>query len=394
MRNYGWEPIVYTVDQKHDKNGDQSVMKDVPEGIEVLKCPIIEPFQIFQNIMAFGKSKKVQPGFVNAKKGGGKFRKLMFWIRGNFFIPDARKFWINPSVRYLNKYLKENPVDLLVSTGPPHTTHVIAQRVKRATGVKWLADFRDPWTNIDFYKELQLSEWADEKHHRMEKEVLTQADKVTTVSWNWGKELEEIGGKPVTVITNGFDDDDFESGGEVTTDFLILHAGSMNKDRNPYILWRALGRMCKDNAKFAAKLKIELIGAVDYMVIKEINENGLKDYVTLIDRLNHDEVIAKQCSCAVLLLALNDTPNISGVVPGKLFEYLRANRPILTIGDKSGDSAKIITKTNHGVTVGFTDEAEVESTNMWWGSWRILLRVLKPIAEKLLLRRCVGSLMK
>ncbi|MCH7535228.1 MAG: glycosyl transferase family 1, partial [Bacteroidetes bacterium] len=164
------------------------------------------------------------------------------------------------------------------------------------------------------------------------------------------------------VITNGYDHEDFKLEPSIDSDkFSLVHAGSMNKDRNPLALWRVLGKLCKENAEFANLLKIELIGAVDFTVVADLKENGIYEKVTLIDRMNHDEVIAEQCKSSVLILALNNTPNISGVVPGKIFEYLRAGRPILAIGSPSGDSARILSETNHGVTLDFNDQQGIEA---------------------------------
>ena len=127
-------------------------------------------------------------------------------MRGNLFIPDARKWWIKPSIVFLKRYLADHPVDAIVSTGPPHSMHRIALGVKRVTGLPWIADFRDPWTQIDFYQDLHLTRYADRKHHRQEREVLEGAD-VVTGAWPSMQTLfyQHASPKRVEVITNGYD---------------------------------------------------------------------------------------------------------------------------------------------------------------------------------------------
>ena len=233
-------------------------------------------------------------------------------------------FWIKPSIKFLKSYLKSNPVDLIVSTGPPHSMHMIGLGVKKKFNIPWVADFRDPWTNIDFYDQLMLTDWADRKHHKMEKEVLETADKVVTVTWSWADELTELGNKETIVITNGYDEADFEGGDgiDLSKEFSIIHIGSMNKDRNPKSLWKVLIDICKENPQFKKDLKIILIGQVDFSIISDANASGFEDNLEKLDYLPHSEAMKYLRSSQVLLLPLNNTPNISGVVPGKLFEYL------------------------------------------------------------------------
>ena len=240
------------------------------------------------------------------------------WIRGNLFIPDSRKYWIKPSVKFLTEYLKENPVDAIISTGPPHSMHMIALKVHRKLKIPWIADFRDPWTNIDFYHELRLSKMADKKHRRMELSVLQEASRVVCVTWNWANDLENIGDRKVDVITNGYDPQDFKNNDIVLdSEFSITHIGSMNKDRNPLILWTGLKSLCDESTEFKSKLKIRLVGQVDHSIIEAINENGLTDNLEKIDFIPHSQVVKELMSSQLLLLPINRTPNVGGVVPGQ-----------------------------------------------------------------------------
>lgn len=357
LREYGWEPVIFTTENGEASVVDESSMKQIPKGIETLRVPIWEPFGLYKKITGKKKDEKLVPGTVSEQKGSLS-QKLSVWVRGNVFIPDARRFWINPSVKYLKRYLKENHIDAIVSTGPPHTTHLIALKVAKQFNIPWLADFRDPWTNIDFYDKLMLTNWADKKHKRLEKLVLNTANQVVTVSWSWAQDFKAICGRMPMVITNGFDPEDFKQAGQIPLDqkFTITHAGSLNDDRNPHILWEVLRELCASDAEFANNLELKFIGQLSPLALQEANAAGLENNLNLIANLPHAEVVKHEMQAQVLLLPLNDTPNIDGVVPGKLYEYLGSQRPILCIGKPTGDSAKIIQETHAGMVADFQDK--------------------------------------
>ncbi len=362
LRDYNWEPIIFTAENGEASVVDDSSLKQIPKGIETLRVPIWEPFGLYKKLTGKKKDEKLVPGTVSEKKSSLS-QRLSVWVRGNVFIPDARRFWIKPSVKYLTKYLKENEVDAIVSTGPPHTTHLIAMGVAKKFNLPWLADFRDPWTNIDFYHELMLTKRADAKHKRLEKQVLNTASQVVTVSWSWAEDFKNICGRMPMVITNGFDPADFTKAGDVALDkkFTITHAGSLNDDRNPHILWEVLKEMCDADVTFKKELELKFIGQLSPVALQEAKENGLETNLNLINSLPHAEVVKHQMKAQVLLLPLNDTPNIDGVVPGKLYEYIGAQRPILCIGKPTGDSAKIIQETNAGKVADFKDKETLKT---------------------------------
>jgi glycosyltransferase involved in cell wall biosynthesis len=281
-------------------------------------------------------------------------------VRGNFFIPDARKYWIKPSIKYLTKWLGENKVDAVISTGPPHSMHLIALGLQKKLNLPWLADFRDPWTNIDFYEELRLSARSDRKHHRLERTVLESADVVTTIGKTLDEELKDLGAKNSAVVYNGYDDADVAS--EVALDelFSIAHIGALSPSRNHPILWEALAELSQENPDFAAKLQIKLIGKVDIAALNSIDAVGLTDKIKKIEYLPHSEVVVAQQQAQVLLLLLNDTPNAKGILTGKFFEYMSARRPILAIGHPDGDAAALINETQCGHLAGFDEKEKVK----------------------------------
>tara|TARA_B100000508_G_scaffold140085_2_gene140040 strand:+ start:53909 stop:55219 length:1311 start_codon:yes stop_codon:yes gene_type:complete len=368
LRDFGWEPIIFKPEKAEYPELDHSLSRDVPNNIEVINSPIWEPYQLYKKFTGRDKNQKVQAGFINEDKEPGKLEKIAIWLRGNIFIPDARRFWIRPGTKKLNNWLQHNSVDAIVSTGPPHSTHLIAMNASQKNNIPWLADFRDPWTQIDFYDKLMLTKRSDRKHKRLEKRVLQKASQVVTVSPAWAEDLEQIGGRKVNVITNGFDTSDFVDLEDYDYQkFSITHLGSMNQDRNPETLWKALSSICEEQEGFRDNLQIKLIGKTDHSVFKSIEENGLTQNLVNFKYLPHSEAINEAKKSAVLLLALNNTPNVQGIIPGKLFEYLALERPILCTGNIEGDSAKILTKTESGTAVGFEDfKATKDQIEKWY----------------------------
>lgn len=350
LRQYGWEPVIYTSSNPEYPAIDLTLRQEIPTDIKVIQTPIWEPYQLYKKLIGASSNQKVNAsGFISEKKNPGKIQKLSMWLRGNFFIPDARKFWITPSVKFLIKWLAMNHVDAIVSTGPPHTMHMIALKLKLKTGLPWLADFRDPWTNIDFYQDLHLTTWADRKHHNMELKVLHHADEVVVISQSMKSDFMKISNRPYTVITNGFDKADTEHVDTgIDSKFTIAHIGSMAKTRNPENLWKALMTLSESVTGFADDLVIKLVGTVDFSVLEMLNKYNLASCLQKIDYVPHDKIIEIQKQSRVLLLLINDTPNAKVILPGKFFEYMASGRPILCIGPHDGDAAQIIRETHSG----------------------------------------------
>lgn len=356
LREFGWEPVVYTVENGEYAELDPENAKDIPQGITILKQPIWEPYDLYKKFIGQKKTEKVNVGFLTEKKKPGLAETVSVWIRGNFFIPDARKFWVKPSVKYLSAWLRENPVDAIVSSGPPHSMHLIAMALKKRFNLPWVADFRDPWTKIDFYNELHLSRLADRKHHRLEKKVATTADSVVTVGNQMREEFEALGAKKVVTITNGFDTADrIEGEVEMDKKFTLAHFGTVNKARNPDMLWQVLAGLALENKQFANDLELKFVGRLDSSVREAIEKYNLGPYLNKIDFLPHKEVLLKQRQSQILLLLINQTHNAGGILTGKFFEYLAAERPILAIGPTKGDVADILISSQAGAIIDFDD---------------------------------------
>lgn len=365
LREFGWEPVVYTPSNPESPDDDSSLLKDIPDGVEVIKTEIWEPYNLYRKFTGAKKTEKINPAFHTDKSKASSKQSFAVWVRGNLMIPDPRKFWIRPSVKFLKEWLRKNPVNAIVSSGPPHSMHLIARGLHRITGIPWIADFRDPWTNIDFYDDLKLSSWADKKHRRLERSVLEEANVVLSVGKTMNEQFIEMmqGWNPdantskFKVIANGYDESDVYKG-EIIPDkkFSIAHIGTMNNARNPEVLWKACRRLSEESKEFADQLEIKLVGKVDHSVVESVKHYGLGNALNLIEYMPHHEVVKVQQQSRLLLLVLNNTRTAKGILTGKFFEYMSAKRPILAVGPVDGDAAEILRESNAGTIAGYTDD--------------------------------------
>ena len=360
LYEFGWVPTIYTPANPEPQAYDPSLLAEIPDNLQVIKRKIREPYKIFKILSGKKVGEPLTVSFVSEKKEGW-ISKLLIWIRGNFFIPDARKFWIKPSVRFLNRYLEINPHHIVVSTGPPHSMHLIALGLRKRLNIPWVADFRDPWTNIDFYRELKLTSLADRRHHTLERKVLTSADAVITIGPTLASEFKEMGCKNVHTITNGFDHSDQIPPSDKSKEFSILHIGSMPPTRNPETLWSVLGEMTRINPEFRSDLILHLVGNIDYRIIRSIEENGLAPNLIKKPHVPHHDVLSYIMESSVLLLVINNTSNAKGILTNKFFEYLAARKPILAIGPADGDAADILRQTGAGLMLDFNDREGIEN---------------------------------
>ncbi len=359
LRLFNWEPIVFAPSNPEMPSMDLSLVDEIPSGVRVVTNKIWEPYAFYKRFTGRSQNDKIQTAFLSEKKS--KFHlleDLAVWIRGNFFIPDARRFWIRPSVRQLSHLLAHDPVDVLVTTGPPHSVHLIGMRLSKKFGIPWLADFRDPWTNIDFYHDLKLGKRADRLHHLLERQVLETAHAVTVVSPGMKKEFSSIVSRSYEVIPNGFDEEDLRLDSVPEPDtfhFTLAHIGSLTKTRNAENLWKVLKELTENNAEFANRLKLRNVGKIDVHAVESLQKFGLDKYLNRIDYIPHREVIAEQHKASVLLLLVNNTPNAKLILTGKLFEYLASGRPIICIGPPDGDAAEIVRQTQCGTVFDFEE---------------------------------------
>jgi hypothetical protein len=360
LREFGWEPIVFTADNAAYQFLDFGNEKDIPEGIEIHKVPIFEPINAFKKISGRKKNVPLQNITSNSAKKKTVVDKFAMWLRGNFFIPDARYRWIKPSVKYLNNYLQTHTVDAILTDGPPHTNTVIGMRIAQKFALPWLADFQDPWTQVDYYSKLYIGKRADKKHRALEQEVFQTANKITIASPTWKKELEAIGANNVSVIYYGFDEPDFmQYSPEPTPQFNIFHGGLLGEDRNPISFANALSDLFLVYPELKKKVRIRLAGEVDLSVKLTLEKTGLAEITDYLGMISRVDVLKEYASASLLLLPINKAENAKGRVPGKLFEMLRSQRPILVFGPEDGDVKAIVEGKNRGKSFDYDDTRSI-----------------------------------
>ena len=352
LQNFDIEPIVYTVDNANYPKEDTSLINEIPKSIKVLKQPIWEPTDLL-----FWKQKNQQKSDVSNAVNNG----FLSFIRGNFFIPDPKVFWVNSSVKFLNDYLQNNKVDVVISTGPPHSMHLIAQKLKKKHNIKWIADFRDPWTDLYYNNEFKQLSFAKKINEKLENSVFKNADCILTVSNSLKKDFAKKANR-VEVITNGFDDEVLTKNSvPLDKKFTISYIGLLPKQSNPKLLFTVLNKLCLENSDFKKDLKLIFIGDISEDVKQEITSNNLLENTSFMGYVSHKEAIEHQKKAQVLLLLIPDVEKSEGILTGKLFEYLTAKRPILAMGPETGDLSEILKNTNAGVVVGFKNEAKLTS---------------------------------
>ncbi len=359
LPDFGIEPIVYCPENPNYPIIDESLVNEITEHITILKQPINEPYGL-ASLFSKGSSKTISSGVIPKEKKQSFIEKAMLYIRGNYFIPDARKNWIKPSVSFLSNYIKEHQIETIITTGPPHSLHLIGLQLKEKLDVKWLADFRDPWTTIGYHKALKLTESSKEIHIDLELKVLNTADEIIVTSNHTKNEFQTKTKQPISVITNGYDSHSVKVEGKDEL-FTLSHIGSLLSDRNPEILWETLSELISENEAFSKVFQLNLIGVVSDDVIESINAYGLKNHLNVVGYVSHDEAIKSQMKSQLLLLIEIDSEDTKAIIPGKVFEYLISETPILAIGPKDSDIQQIIKSTNTGTYFNYKEKTELKS---------------------------------
>lgn len=358
LPNFGYEPHVYIPENPTYPIVDEKLIQEVSEKAIIIKQKIKEPYR-WASFLSKNNTKKISSGIIPSKKKQSLIEKVMLWIRGNFFIPDARILWVKPSVVFLKEYIEKHQIETIITTGPPHSLHLIGLELKKKASIRWIADFRDPWTTIGYHKELMLTENSEKKHKDLEKNVLLSADKIIVTSPTTKIEFSKLTSKPIEVITNGYDVEKVNKT-ELDEKFSIAHIGSFLSDRNPRILWKALKELVKENHDFAADFQLKLIGKVSQDVLETIAEFKLSKFVNNLGYVSHDEAVFHQRNSQVLLLIEIDSEETRCIIPGKLFEYMVSERPIIAIGPKASDFEAILNETNTGHFFTYDEKSNVK----------------------------------
>ena len=356
----GWEPVIFTPENPDFDLRDESLEKEVPKQLEVIKFPIWEPYQLFSKVK--GKT-KTHPGRLLEQKEKGFLEKSAIWARANLLVPDPRVFWVKPSVKFLTDLAQSGQFQAVITTGPPHSMHLIGRDLKRKTGLPWFADFRDPWSQWEFLDTLPMTSFIRKKHQQLEQSVLKEADGVMTISPTFQRDLEKIAHRRIHLLTNGYDPADIPDGfspkEKEVGKLHLVYSGIIDAIRNPIPLMEAL------KAEFQSGLeevKWTFVGKVSEQVQAYVKEDSwLKERIQFAGYVSHSEVFGFYAKADVLVLILTDTKNAQGNIPGKLFEYLATGVPVLALGDPHGDSARILRDSGAGEVLAHADEAGIRT---------------------------------
>lgn len=365
LPQFGVKPYVFTPENPSAPVQDLSLSKDIPAEAVVMKLPIWEPYEAFgklSKIFSGTKNSPVQKGSVNSNTAS--FSRLSIWVRGNFFIPDPRKFWVNPSVRFLNTYLEQEKINTIITTGPPHSMHLIGLKLKkRMPSLKWIVDMRDPWSEWGFLDSIKAGARAKAKHRSLEREVLTTANEVITITPFYVRQFERLSGRKVNLVTNGFDEEDFKNFKIIRSDkFRIRHVGIVNEKCDPRPFMNAVAAWCEEDESIRTTIEVEFVGQV-YPSFRQfvLSHPVLSQVTRFTDSVPHDKLMDIYASSAVLVLVLTGYKDAEGYMPGKLFEYLATGLPVLGVGPVKGDAADLIGQTGAGEMVESNDQEKIKN---------------------------------
>lgn len=359
LREYGWETIVITPQDPVASSIDESLLNEVPDGLEVHHTKSRDPFRAYA-LLKGKKGKQASTGGIGLINNKSKQQQLLNYIRANFFIPDARKGWNPYLIKEARKILKEGKVDALISTGPPHSTHLAAKKLKEEFDLPWFADFRDPWVNIFYNKLFPRTQRTEKKDQKLEDLVLASADRILTVSPGLAAEFEDRA-KKVEILYNGYDPADLPSPEQGDSKkFRLSYTGNFKPNQNVSALWKALANLVSSQAGFANDLDLTFVGNIDPGVREAIRENGLEAHVSDHGYQAHHYATKIMVESAALIFIVPQTKDNHLILTGKLFEYLGSCTPLLSIAPPEGNAAKIIEETGRGASIDYQDQEQIE----------------------------------
>lgn len=354
LPSFGWEPYVFTPENPAFDLRDESLLNDVPAEAEVIRFPIWEPYEAFfkiSNLFGSGKKKSSPAALLSGKKKSF-FQQVSTWVRGNFFIPDPRVFWVRPSVKFLEDFIRDQKIRTVITTGPPHSIHLIGMRLKKKNpSINWIADFRDPWSEWVLLDSLQAGRIARSIHKRLERNVLQRADKVITITPFYVRHFEKLGGRKVHLLTNGYDETDFVSLAIVPqSKFVIRHVGIVHEMCNPRPFMQIVEQLMQVDENFAKDIHLDFTGEV-HPDFKQFvaRSSSLNAVTTFTPSVPHKQLMHVYGTSSVLLIVLVGYKDAEGYMPGKLFEYLATGLPVLGVGPGNGDAANLLRDSNAGV---------------------------------------------
>lgn len=352
LRDYGWEPLILTVKNGEYPATDETLQAEVPQGVRVYRSRSFEPFSLYRKFTGEPEDRAVPVGILSQKDLPPKKRIARF-VRLNCIVPDAKKWWKGPAVRTGKRILRHERPALIFSSSPPPTVHRIAQSLAKKSGLPWVADLRDPWSGIHYYRHNRLG-IMNRIDAFLERKTLADAACVVTVSDHFG-ELIETDRKNICVITNGYDPADLEAGARVrkeTGRFVISYVGGLNENRYYPGFFRAIGELAADPQVKRGSVKLLLAGEIQQRYRDAIRElTGPRVETEYRGYVPHKTAVDIMRSSDLLLLFMEKAGNYSGHIPGKLFEYLASGNAVLGAGPVRGSSQKILRDSGAGIIV-------------------------------------------
>ncbi len=355
LYEFGIQAVVLTVDPKKASYPirDETLLKEVDPQIEVHGTDSFEPLKVFSKIS--GKNKMPYGGFTNTEKESFVQRTYRF-IRGNFFIPDARGGWVKHALKKAVEIIRAEKIDTIVISSPPHSSQFIGLKLKkRFPSLKWIADLRDPWTDIYYYKELRHTYPARLLDKHYEKEVLERCDVAVVVSSEikrmFLKKSQQLDEAKIVVIPNGFDTTDFEAGVEPEKNYFVLsYIGTIADNYEPEILFSSFREVINKNPD--VDIRLRFVGSASGKVRDLTRKYELENRVEMISHVSHQEAIHYMQKSSMLLLLIPAVVNDKGILTGKLFEYIGSGRPVVGIGPPDGDASRIMDESKSGKMFG------------------------------------------
>ncbi len=369
LPEFGWRPYVLTVEKPDAPVYDEGLLAEIPPQAIITKTKALEPFGAYKKFTGKNSDEKI-PADVLMKKEKSLKEKFAKFVRANFFVPDAKIGWLPYAVKEGRKIIAREKIDLIYASAPPATVALIGYKLAKAAGVKFVADFRDPWLEIVYNQTMKRSKITVALDSLLEKKVLENADAIVTVSEDIANLLKsKSGNENVFVIPNGYDESDFQTIGKRNNDkFTIAYTGAMSPDRVPYAFLNALARMKKEGV---SNIKCVFAGRFAEEFHAEIERLDIADYFEIKNFVPHEESVKILLSSDALLLVINNVPNNKGILTGKMFEYLGCKKPIFAIGPVGGDADKILRETGSGAMADYDDnERAYEILKTFYENWK------------------------
>lgn len=362
LREWGWKPVVLTVQNGDFPARDETLLAKIPSDVPVIRTPILEPYRLYRKFMG-SKGAAVD---VNVNKSAGdrkSFKEhIVHGIRATLFVPDARIAWWRPAVKEALKLVKQYNIKAVYSSSPPYTCALIARSVKRKTHLPWVAGFRDPWTGFLTTPERWfLPAWIDRK---MERSVFEEADAIECawkgITTDALHKMPYLDSSKFYHVPNGFDSADFpQIEYRPNSRFTITYTGSLYGHRTPRALLQALEHLCTQQLITVDEIKLVFVGRFSTEVNEMLSTTILQPSVECVDYVPHEESMGYLQRSEMSLLIVDETKESAEIVPGKVYEYLGIGRPIIAIAPKGSAIENLMQETNGGFCVEPTDSNEL-----------------------------------